>query len=262
MKLQYNTFFWGIFASMVFAMTSANAQSKTGDDDYKDIYLSVDTPAKYIKSDSILNAWLIENTIYPQKGTAKNINVLVQLTIEKDGTSSHPKVLIPNDSLYDEAAIQTAKIARYGWIPAKYKNENVRSYYYLTIKFDSITFETVAKIRLESSLKAKNNDDEVYVVVEQQGEFPNGPGALYNWIKSNLEYPKETPNEEKVKVIIRFVIEKDGSITNATVIRGYSPAFDKAALDVVAKMPKWIPGKQRNNTLRSYFTLPIVFSYE
>ncbi len=105
-----------------------------------------------------------------------------------------------------------------------------------------------------------NTEDEIFLVVEQQAEFPNGQAALFQWLKDNMQYP-ETAKQNKVegKIITRFVIEKNGDLNGATVLRGVDASLDKEALRLLSTMPKWKPGKQRGNDVRSYFTLPVEF---
>lgn len=105
-----------------------------------------------------------------------------------------------------------------------------------------------------------NTEDEIFLVVEQQAEFPNGQAALFQWLKDNMQYP-ETAKQNKVegKIITRFVIEKNGDLSGATVLRGVDASLDKEALRLLSTMPKWKPGKQRGNDVRSYFTLPVEF---
>lgn len=90
--------------------------------------------------------------------------------------------------------------------------------------------------------------------------FPGGEKEMYQYIFNNLKYP--VPDIEvgtQGKVIIQFVVGRDGSITNATIVRGISIGCDKEALRVVKSMPKWIPGRQNGIPVQVYFTLPIVF---
>lgn len=102
--------------------------------------------------------------------------------------------------------------------------------------------------------------NEVFQVVEVQAEFPNGQADLYKWVAANIQYPEDAKKEKiEGKVIVRFVVEKDGSVTSADVIRGVHLSLDNEAKRVVMAMPKWIPAKSNGKVVRSYFTLPIEF---
>ena len=79
----------------------------------------------------------------------------------------------------------------------------------------------------------------------------------------NIKYPKEAIEANITgKVFVQFVIEKDGSITNAKIARSASTLLDAKALRIVNNMPQWIPGKQRGKAVRVAYTLPISFSLE
>lgn len=102
--------------------------------------------------------------------------------------------------------------------------------------------------------------NEIVSVVEQQAVFGDSNSALFNWLSSNIRYPRQYQETGITgKVVIRFVVEKDGSISNPQVVRSAAELFDKEAIRVVKSMPNWKPGKQNGRAVRSYFTLPIVF---
>lgn len=104
------------------------------------------------------------------------------------------------------------------------------------------------------------DDSEIYVAVEQQAEFPGGQAALMKWIANNLRYPESAKqNDIQGRVIVKFVIERDGSIGKAEVLKGVDKDLDQEALRLIKKMPKWQPGKNNGFTVRSYYNLPVVF---
>lgn len=102
--------------------------------------------------------------------------------------------------------------------------------------------------------------DKPFTVVDEMPRYPGGENAMINYISTNLKYPKEAQNAcLQGRVTVRFVVEKDGSITDVKVIRGLYPACDAEAIRVVKEMPKWTPGKQKGVAVPVFFTLPIVF---
>lgn len=103
-------------------------------------------------------------------------------------------------------------------------------------------------------------DDEVFVIVEEQAEFPGGMEAMYAYIVKNLKYP-EAAKEKGIegRVFVSFIIEKDGSISNILVKRAIGGGCEEAAVEMIKNMPKWKPGKQRGKPVRCQFTLPIKF---
>lgn len=101
----------------------------------------------------------------------------------------------------------------------------------------------------------------VYDVVEQMPEFPGGMPAMIEFLQTNLNYPKDA-KKQKVggRVLVMFVVETDGSMSNVRVAKKVFPSLDAEALRVVKAMPKWNPGKEKGKPVRVNFALPIVFS--
>lgn len=101
----------------------------------------------------------------------------------------------------------------------------------------------------------------VYDVVEQMPEFPGGMPAMIEFLQTNLNYPKDAKKQNVGgRILVMFVVEADGSISNARVAKKVFPSLDAEALRVVKAMPKWNPGKEKGKPVRVNFSLPIVFS--
>ncbi|HOO83449.1 MAG TPA: energy transducer TonB [Prolixibacteraceae bacterium] len=106
-------------------------------------------------------------------------------------------------------------------------------------------------------------DTEVFVIVEDMPEFPGGELALRQWISNNVKYPViAAENGVQGKVYVTFVVDRDGSVTNARIARGVDPSLDQEALRVVNNLPKWKPGKQRGKPVRVSYTVPINFQLQ
>lgn len=104
----------------------------------------------------------------------------------------------------------------------------------------------------------ETDEEAPFVVVEEAPEFL--AGSVQKWIAKNVKYPVlAQENGITGKVFIQFVIEKDGSISNIKVLRSVDASLDKEAVRVIQSMPKWKPGKQRKQTVRVSYTLPINF---
>lgn len=109
----------------------------------------------------------------------------------------------------------------------------------------------------------KPKEEEIFVAVEQQAEFPGGQAALMKWLSQNIRYPEAAQqNDIQGRVVVKFVVEKDGSIGHAEIARGVDKDLDREALRVVNKMPKWQPGKNNGVAVRSYFNLPVTFKLQ
>ena len=104
------------------------------------------------------------------------------------------------------------------------------------------------------------NDSVVFEVVEEMPDFPGGQSALMEYLAKNIKYPATAhENGKQGRVIVSFVVKKDGSISNTKVVRGVDPYLDKEAERVITAMPNWKPGKQRGQAVNVRFTVPVTF---
>lgn len=128
-------------------------------------------------------------------------------------------------------------------------------------KFKAVQEQVVVKEPEPEVVKPK--EEEIFVAVEQQAEFPGGQAALRKWLSNNIRYPESAQqNDIQGRVVVKFVVEKDGSIGQATIAKGVDKDLDREAIRVVKKMPKWQPGKNNGVAVRSYFTLPVTFKLQ
>lgn len=103
-------------------------------------------------------------------------------------------------------------------------------------------------------------EEEIFQVVENMPEFPGGMAELMKYLQKNIKYPTiSQENGVQGRVIVQFVVNRDGSIVDPVVLRSVDPYLDKEALRVVKAMPKWKPGEQRGKPVRVKFTLPVQF---
>lgn len=103
-------------------------------------------------------------------------------------------------------------------------------------------------------------DSTVMQVVEQMPEFPGGNPALMKYLSQNMKYPAEAQAARKEgRIIISFVVKKDGSLDDIKVVRGVDPALDQEAIRVIAAMPKWTPGMQKGKPVNVKYTVPLMF---
>lgn len=142
----------------------------------------------------------------------------------------------------------------------QFGNENIEGTEDLN-KVEVIKDVVVEKPKVEEKPKPEAIMD--MAMVEQKPSFPGGDAALYKWLGSNIVYPAAA-SEEGVqgKVIVAFVVEKDGSITNVQVVRKKHPALDAEAVRAVKKMPKWTPGRNNGQPVRVKYNLPVSFTLQ
>ena len=101
---------------------------------------------------------------------------------------------------------------------------------------------------------------EAFAVVEQMPEFPGGMKELMTYLKDNIKYPKAAQDKKvQGRVIVQFVVEKDGTPTEFNVLRSVDPDLDAEALRVLGGMPKWKPGMQKGQVVRVKYTVPVTF---
>ena len=113
---------------------------------------------------------------------------------------------------------------------------------------------------IEKQETQKSDDMNVYEVVDRPPSYPGGMGALMSWLNQNVKYPvTAAENGVQGRVIVQFVVEKDGSVTNVGVAKSVDPALDKEAVRVVKSMPHWNPGKSNGSTVRVKHTVPVIF---
>jgi len=110
--------------------------------------------------------------------------------------------------------------------------------------------------------KSSVNDEPVLQIVETFPQFPDGQRALYEFIQTNLQYP-EVAKAGRIegRVIVRFIISKQGKVVNPEILKGISPELDQEALRIVGILPDFIPGKQDGSSVNVYYNLAVNFSF-
>ena len=133
------------------------------------------------------------------------------------------------------------------------------------VKFDDAP-SSVAAIASPNNIMVQettpnNEDDKIFDIVEQMPSFPGGLSALQTWLASNITYPAQAvENGIQGRVIVAFIVERDGTIMNVRVTKSVAPSLDKEAVRVVKSMPKWIPGTQNGEPVRVKYCVPVVFN--
>ncbi len=106
----------------------------------------------------------------------------------------------------------------------------------------------------------ESGEGEIFQVVEEMPEFPGGMEALLAYLSKNIKYPSiAQDNNIQGRVIVEFVVNKDGSIVEPVVKRSVDTSLDNEAMRVIKAMPKWKPGKQRGKPVRVRYTVPVLF---
>ena len=204
--------------------------------------------------------FLGRNINYPAEAMAKEIEgrVVTQMIIEKDGSISNAKIVRSVHPLLDQEALRVVE-SMPKWTPGKVKGQAVRVRYTLPVKFSlKKNYKETIQHHQAEILPDENG---IYAIVEDSANYPGGFNELIKWLQANIQYPDDC-KKEKIggRVITKFLIDKDGSIKEAKILRGIHPSLDQEALRVINTMPKWNPGKVKGEPVVSQFVMPVVFS--
>ena len=124
---------------------------------------------------------------------------------------------------------------------------------------DQVEYVDITEVE-EVIVEEEPEEETIFMVVEEQPEFPGGQAALMEYLRKNIKYPAICrENNIQGRVLIQFVVNRDGSIVDPEVVRSVEPHLDKEALRVISSMPKWKPGLQRGKPVRVKFTVPVNF---
>ncbi len=199
-------------------------------------------------------------------------NVKVQIVIDKNGHVTQPKILRGLTPETDSAAIYLLKNSP-AWHPGTINGYPFRWFRIVDVKFFTtnryhavhvdnviLTPKNRGDVEIDETVpisrESDNNDpNKVYLSVEQQPQFPGGIERFNEYIKKNRK--TDIPLSKSDEVIVQFIVEKDGSITNIKIIRGPSESANEDAIRLVKSFPQWIPGMQNGHAVRVYYVVPI-----
>ena len=127
-----------------------------------------------------------------------------------------------------------------------------------------VVFSTMSvSVTMADNSATKKTDEVVQEelwIAEPQPQFPGGDLALREWINQNKIYPQEAIEKGiEGRVIVKFTIEEDGTVTNGKIVRGVDSLLDNEALRLVSIMPKWSPGRFAGKDIRTMYNLPVLF---
>lgn len=167
------------------------------------------------------------------------------------------------DTPPEETPVETVEVA----LPEEFKvvdNDKEVAKIALVSVDEKKPLPTTVPVITQAPPQEVEQEEQIFEFVESNPVPPGGSQeALLKWIGRTLQYPEiAAENGVQGKVIVQFVVEKDGSITKATVVRGVDASLDKEALRVINKMDKWQPGKQGGKPVRVKYTLPIQFKLQ
>ena len=222
----------------------------------------------------VFQNWIQSNIRYPKEALVKGIGgrIIFQFIVERDGTPTSFNVLqSPDKSLSDE--VERVFKTSPKWEAGEQGGEKVRVIYTCPVVFTTpSTGDAVKKQEIEQNKQKfeqqkqefDQQNDLAYIKVEKMPTFNGGDlNAYRNWFQSQIQYPAKAKEKNiSGRVIISFVVEKDGSTSGYTVMASPDESLAKEVERVFKTTPKWEPGTQRGEKVRVKFTLPIVFALQ
>ena len=236
------------FSLVLFACSQPdNSLSDEQNNAKGEVFLEAEVMPEYPGGMAALATFLGENIVYPEaaKSSSTEGKVIISFVIDKDGSVTDVNADNGIGNGCDEEAVRVVSIMP-DWTPGYIKGEAVKVSFKLPVMFTLDNYEDM---------------DSVYKVVEFMPEFPGGIQALLQYLGSNIKYPEQAKKDSvQGRVFISFVVEKDGQVSNAKLLRGIGGGCDEESLRVVNSMPKWTPGKDENeNPVRVAYNLPVLF---
>ena len=204
--------------------------------------------------------YLSGNIKYPEAAKEKNISgrVFIQFVIEKDGSVTNVKVMRGIGGGCDEEAVRVVK-AMPKWKPGMQDGKPVRVNYNLPVVFKLDEGEKYKPVKGETK-----SDEKIYDTPETMPEYPGGMDGLRNYLQENLTVPEKYKNMEaaaQYRVLVKFVVAEDGSITDVETVKP-EPAkqdLNDEAVRAIKGMPKWKPGTVNGKPVKVKYMLPVLF---
>lgn len=212
--------------------------------DLSDVNLTADTLPSFPGGSAALSEYLSRNIKYPVRAMENNESgkVIVRFVVENNGRITRAHIIKSVSYYLDEEALRLVN-SMPKWIPGKIDGKDV----------------AVAQL-IPFEFKNPEDENKVFEVIEIPPTFQGGDNALIKYISKTTQYPDSAKkNNIQGRVIVKFVVWKDGSIRDVEVVRGVEESLDKEAVRVVSSMPNWIPGKQSGKNVNCKFFIPINF---
>jgi TonB family protein len=196
---------------------------------------------------SLFDNWIISQVKYPVEAVSKNAfgRVYVNFTVQLDGTISDIKVVNSPNSALSEEVLRVVKSSP-KWDPPENPDVDEAYKYDIAVKF---------------TLPNNISDGKAYVVAEKMPLFPGGDAELLNFIRLNTNYPDSAKTKNiQGKVIVRFIVNTEGKVEDAMILKGVHPLLDKESLRIINLLPAFSPGYQGGRPVNVYYMAPITFT--
>ena len=241
-------------------------------------YYHVQEEAEFPGGQVAMYDFISKNLVDPKNAVIQGVEgrSIIRFIIMKDSTISDISVAKSFDAECDQAAIDVIKKMP-KWKPGLLNGNPINSTFFLPFSFKlekPSNVEVGAPIIemppasidneiLESAPEVAIDTNRIYDITEIRPEFPGGIKAMFDFIHDHLVYPENaSKNNLEGRVIVQFIIRRDGTISDINILKGFDKECDQAAVDVIKKMPNWKPGKQSGVPVNSKYVIPIAFKTE
>ena len=261
-----------LFSGLLVFSFSAHAQKRKmpPKPSSSQVYDSVAQPAVPLGGTEKYAQFLADHQKYPTSAMEKGIQgtVRVSFVVEKTGTVNEVKVETPLAPALDAEAIRLIKSGP-KWTPAKHRNQVVRQRVVVPVSFlmspGSMVAVREGKERpittSAADIAASANPNRPPVVAPDRPTQPVGDTqAFFDWIEKNQKYPT-LARQRKIqgKVMVEFIVQTDGSLTDARVIRKMGSGLDEEALRLIKTAPKWESASFQGKPIKQKMVLPVLF---
>jgi len=200
---------------------------------------------------------------YNKKGVVNSAKISTNKTSDKSTADYNVDSEIYYEEIIEEIEEEIIEFDEIVEIEEMEEEAEVAEEYYGTEKYHNENVGELAVVEKAKERKVDNSEAELFMIVEEQPEFPGGEKALMEFIYKNISYPKlAKENSIEGTCYVSFVVQEDGSVSDIEIKRDIGGGCGEVAKSIVKKMPKWKPGKQRGRNVPVTFNLPIKFQLD
>jgi len=181
--------------------------------------------------------------------------VLTRLVVNEDGSVSDVRVSRSFQPAFDAEAVRVIKMLPH-FVPGRQNGKLVKVYFNVPVELGAKSWVNIDS----TTAKILADQERIYTFVDQNPQFPGGDVALIKFFAKNMIYP-ESARQKGIQgqVLLRFIVDRDGTVTNVIVVRSLDPDLDNEAVRLVSILPKFKPGYDDGRAVKVYFNLPVTF---
>lgn len=218
--------------------------------------------------------YLIKNMEYPADALKDGVEggVLVQFIVEKDGAITNTEVLRGVSATIDAEAMRLISQMP-NWMPGVWRDTvrrvqmvrlvdfQIKDYNHRETGPDEVDTDQIVEVSMDTANnEILQDEDGLFLQVPVMPEYPGGEALLLNYLRKAQVYPEDALHDRiEGRVIVQFIVEKDGSISSPIIIQNLYPSLDAEAIRIITSMPNWNPGKIEDRACRVRYSLPISF---